>query len=64
MLRDKRYLTAEGVNELSDNVINAYVGRKLSQREIRNFKKDLELTWRNVLVDQTYAWISRTRCCN
>jgi len=49
----KRYMTAEGVNELSDNVINAYVGKKLSQREIRNFKQDLEITWRNVLVDQT-----------
>jgi hypothetical protein len=49
----KRYMTAEGVNELSDNVINAYVGEKLSQREIRNFKQDLEITWRNVLVDQT-----------
>jgi len=49
---DKRYLTAESVNDLSDDVITSYVGRKLSQREIRNFKKDLELTWRNVLVDQ------------
>jgi len=49
----KRYMTAEGVNELSDSVINAYVGKKLSQREIRNFKQDLEITWRNVLVDQT-----------
>ena len=49
----KRYMTAEGVNELSDNLINAYVGKKLSQREIRNFKQDLEITWRNVLVDQT-----------
>ena len=49
---DKRYLTAEGVNELSDAVIIKYVGRDLSKREIRNFKKDLELTWRNVLVDQ------------
>ena len=49
---NKRYLTAEGVNEIADEVIINYVGRKLSQREIRNFKKDLELTWRNVLVDQ------------
>ena len=49
----KKYMTAEGVNELSDNVINAYVGKKLSQREIRNFKQELEITWRNVLVDQT-----------
>ena len=49
---NKKYLTAEGVNEIGDDVITNYVGRKLSQREIRNFKKDLELTWRNVLVDQ------------
>ena len=49
---DKRYLTAEGVNQISDSAIIKYVGRKLSEREIRNFKKDLELTWRNVLVDQ------------
>ena len=48
----RRYLTAEGVNEISDNAIKSYVGRKISQREIRNFKKDLEMTWRNVLVDQ------------
>ena len=49
---NKKYLTAEGVNEIGDDVITNYIGRKLSQREIRNFKKDLELTWRNVLVDQ------------
>lgn len=49
---NKRYLTAEGVDEIADEAIINYVGRKLSQREIRNFKKDLELTWRNVLVDQ------------
>jgi uncharacterized lipoprotein YehR (DUF1307 family) len=51
-VENKRYMTAEGVDEISDDIINKYVGRKLSQREIRNFKKDLELTWRNVLVDQ------------
>lgn len=49
---DKRYLTAEAVDDISDDVINAYVGRKLSAREIRNFKKDLQLTWKNVLSDQ------------
>ena len=49
----KKYMTAEGVDELSDNVITTYVGKKLSQREIRNFKQDLQITWRNVLVDQT-----------
>ena len=49
----KKYMTAEGVNDLSDNVINSYVGKKLSQREIRNFKQELEITWRNVLVDQS-----------
>lgn len=48
----KRYMTAEAANELSDIVIQKYVKRKMSQREIRNFKKDLEMTWRNVLVDQ------------
>ena len=49
---DRRYMTAEGVDEISEDAINKYLGRKLSKREIRNFKKDLELTWRNVLVDQ------------
>ena len=50
---NKKYLTAEGVNELSDEVIKKYVGKNISDREIRNFKKDLEITWRNVLVDQS-----------
>jgi hypothetical protein len=49
---EKRYLTAEGVKELSDDVIKKYVGKNISDREIRNFKRDLEITWRNVLVDQ------------
>lgn len=49
---NKRYLTAEAVDDISDDVINSYVGRKLSAREIRNFKKDLQLTWKNVLNDQ------------
>ena len=49
---NKQYLTAEGVDSIADETIMKYVGRKLSEREIRNFKKDLELTWRNVLVDQ------------
>ena len=48
----KRYMTAEAAGALSDDVIIKYVGRSLSKREIRNFKKDLEMTWRNVLVDQ------------
>jgi hypothetical protein len=50
---EKRYLTAEGVKELSDDVIKKYVGKDISDREIRNFKRDLEITWRNVLVDQS-----------
>jgi len=49
---DKRYLTAEGAKDIPDSVINKYLGRKLSARELRNFKNDLELTWRNVLNDQ------------
>jgi len=49
---EKRYLTAEGVKQLSDDVIKKYVGKNISDREIRNFKRDLEITWRNVLVDQ------------
>ena len=48
----KRYLTAEGAKDIPDSVINKYLGRKLSARELRNFKNDLELTWRNVLNDQ------------
>ena len=49
---DKRYITAEGAKDIPDSVVNKYVGRKLSARELRNFKNDLELTWRNVLNDQ------------
>jgi len=49
---NKKYLTAEGAKDIPDSVINKYVGRKLSARELRNFKNDLELTWRNVLNDQ------------
>ena len=49
---DKRYLTAEAAQDIPDAVVNKYVGRKLSARELRNFKNDLELTWRNVLSDQ------------
>ena len=51
-VENKRYMTAEDANKISDNVVNTYLGRKLSQRELINFKKDLEMTWRNVLVDQ------------
>jgi hypothetical protein len=49
---DKRYITAEAAQDIPDSVINKYLGRKLSERELRNFKNDLELTWRNVLHDQ------------
>ena len=49
---DKKYITAEGAKDIPDSVINKYVGRKLSARELRNFKNELELTWRNVLNDQ------------
>jgi len=49
---NKRYLTAEAAKDIPDSVVNSYVGRKLSARELRNFKNDLELTWRNVLNDQ------------
>jgi len=48
---NKRYLTAEAAKDIPDSVVNSYVGRKLSARELRNFKNNLELTWRNVLND-------------
>lgn len=51
-VENRRYLTAEGASELSDEAIKKYVGKTLSEREIKNFKRDLETTWRNVLVDQ------------
>jgi hypothetical protein len=51
-LENKRYLTAEGVNDLSNDIIRIYAGKNLSEREVRNFKRDLEITWRNLLVDQ------------
>jgi len=49
---NKRHLTAESIDDISNNSIIKYVGRKLSEREIRNFKADLQLTWKNVLSDQ------------
>ena len=51
-VENRRYMTAEGVDDLSDDVIKKYLGKNVSQREIRNFKRDLETTYRNVLVDQ------------
>jgi len=51
-VNNKKYLTAEGAKDIPDSVINKYLGRKLSARQLRNFKNDLELTWRNVLNDQ------------
>lgn len=51
-VENRRYLTAEGASELSDEAIKKYVGKTLSERQIKNFKRDLETTWRNVLVDQ------------
>lgn len=51
-VNNKRYLTAEGASELSDEAIKKYAGKSLSDREIRNFKRDLETSWRNILVDQ------------
>ena len=47
-----RYITAEDAMEIPDNLINNYLGRNLSKRELRNWKRDFEMTWRNVLVDQ------------
>lgn len=51
-IENRRYLTAEGASELSDEAIKKYVGKTLSEREIKNFKRDLETTWRNILIDQ------------
>lgn len=51
-IENRRYLTAEAATELSDEAIKKYAGKSLSDREIRNFKRDLQTTWRNVLVDQ------------
>ena len=51
-VENRRYITAEDVDSIPDDVINNYLGRKLSQRELRNWKRDFEMTWRNVLVDQ------------
>ena len=53
-LEDSLDETAEAADDISNNAINAYVGRKLSAREIRNFKKDLQqplLEQRHLLRD-------------
>ena len=59
-VENKRYMTAEDAMQISDDAVVNYlqsktslnIFKKPSQREIRNFKRDLEMTWRNVLVDQ------------
>ena len=47
-----RYITAEDAMSISDDVVRGYLKKDISEREARNFKRDLEMTWRNVLVDQ------------
>ena len=51
-VENRRYITAENVDEISDDVVRSYLGKNLSQRELRNWKRDFKMTWRNVLVDQ------------
>tara|TARA_B100000683_G_scaffold250466_1_gene265594 strand:- start:197 stop:2674 length:2478 start_codon:yes stop_codon:yes gene_type:complete len=51
-VENRRYITAEDAMEIPDDVVRTYLKKNASEREIRNFKRDLELTWRNVLVDQ------------
>ncbi len=46
------YITGENIESISDDLVNKYFGRNLSERELRNFKRDLRLTWRNLLNDQ------------
>ena len=48
----KTYLSAEGLDGISDATVVKYLSRQASDREIRNFKRDLRLSWRNLLQDQ------------
>tara|TARA_R100000655_G_scaffold97193_1_gene140021 strand:+ start:3404 stop:5851 length:2448 start_codon:yes stop_codon:yes gene_type:complete len=48
----KTYMTAEKIDEISNESINSYLGRKISKREADNFKMDLQLSYRNLLIDR------------
>ena len=48
----KTYMTAEKIDEISNESISSYLGRKVSKREADNFKMDLQLSYRNLLIDR------------
>ena len=48
----KTYITAEKIDEISIETIDAYLGRKVTKRQSDNFKMDLQLSYRNLLIDR------------
>jgi len=48
----KTYITAEKIDEISIESIDSYLGRKVSKREADNFRQDLHISYRNLLLDR------------
>lgn len=48
----KTYITAEKVSEIPIESIDAYLGRKVSKRQADNFRTDLQISYRNLLLDR------------
>ena len=48
----KFYITAENLENVTQARIEKYLGRKITEREARNFRRDLQLTYRNYLFDR------------
>jgi len=48
----KVYMTAENIDEISSEVISKYLNKKVSKTEVENFKLDLQITYRNILLDR------------
>ena len=48
----KTYITAERVSDIPIESIDAYLGRKVSKRQADNFRMDLQISYRNLLLDR------------
>jgi hypothetical protein len=48
----KTYMTAENIDELSIESISNYLKKKITKTEAENFKLDLQITYRNLLLDR------------
>ena len=48
----KIYMTAENIDELSTEAISKYLKKKITRTEAENFKLDLQISYRNLLLDR------------